>query len=110
MARVSNHADPPVVLPWFEIHPIRGFGTTRAPGRRIRQGDAGNSTLPPVLSDSDGGAVDLRSGYRTSGRPRVPGPRSWPGKGLSGPGGVTFPAPLWPIPPRCGSSPTRSSR
>jgi len=63
-----------------------------------------------VLCNSDGGAVDLTSGYRTLGRPRAPGPRSWPGKGLPGPGSVTFPASSSRIRPRCGDSPTRSSR
>jgi len=55
-----------------------------------------------VSSDTDRGAVDLRSGYRTLGRPHVPGPRSWPGKGPPGAGRcdvpgifVTDPAEVW---------------
>jgi len=63
-----------------------------------------------VLPDTDGGAVDLASAYRTLGRPRVPGPRSRPGKGLPRPGSVTFPASSSRIRARCGGSPTRSSR
>jgi len=86
-----EHRRVPTGLAWFEIHAIRGFRTTRDPGRRIRDGDAGNSTLPPVLSDTDGGAVDLTSGYRTSGRPRVPGPLVPARKGPPGAGRCEVP-------------------
>jgi len=100
----------PVVLPWFEMVAMRPFRTTQAHGRRIRDGDAGNSSLPPVLSNTD-----LRAAWITRAIGRVihaarSGPSIRPEKGPSGPGGVTFPASSSRIRPRCGGSPTRSSR
>ena len=58
--------------------PIRHRSTTGV--RRIRDGsrtrheDVENSSVSPMLSNGDGGAVDLTSAYRTLGRPHVPGP------------------------------------
>ena len=76
MARVSNHADPRSSYRGSKSTPQVDFEPRELPAA----GDAGNSTLPPVLCNTDRGAVDLASGYRTLGRPRVSGPRPWPGK------------------------------
>jgi len=101
----------PVGLPWFEMVAIRPFGTTQAPGHRIRDGDAGNSTLPPVLSNTDLRAAWIdRAIARVKVRSAFPAPRIRPEKGPSGPESVTFPASSSPIGPRCGGSPTRPSR
>jgi len=97
----------PVGLPWFEMVAIRPFGTTQAPGRRTRDGDAGNSTLPPVLCNTDLRAAWItrpmaRVIHAARSRPPAPGPvRVLQGRECDVPGiFVTDPAEVWRLPDR----------